>query len=272
MKTSSLSIDRFSEVSCLDHAIQPVPGIPDLILNGITYSSIDFQVSLDHKSSVGFAIDKFIFELEHKAAFERVSNTEVGSLVEHREDDTKEPKMDAEERKQRARSEILLLTTYWKLYGAMDIALRVLNNQSAAKILSLLKGPGFVLNFQRARLEGKVKEIGFYLIQILKNCFNCTGIERKRLILLARASGVTNQSISEAEALANSSNKTQSPTALTSGSGQSQRLLKGLWHTHAYFIFTFSLLLILCFHSINDAILHVCSMNPYQLLAEQRGI
>jgi hypothetical protein len=89
---------------------------------------------------VGFAIDKFIFELEHKAAFERVSNTEVSSLAEQGGNDKTKPAMDAEERKQRAKSEILLLTTYWKLYGAMDIALRVLNNQSAAEVLSLLKG------------------------------------------------------------------------------------------------------------------------------------
>jgi hypothetical protein len=38
------------------------------------------------------------------------------------------------------REEVLLLTTYWKIYGAMDIALRVLNNQSSAKLLSLSKG------------------------------------------------------------------------------------------------------------------------------------
>ncbi|PLW18443.1 hypothetical protein PCANC_15797 [Puccinia coronata f. sp. avenae] len=222
-KTSSLSIDRFSEVSCLNDAEEPIPGIPDLILNGITYSSIDFQTSLDHKSSVGYAVDKFIFELEQKVMLDKSSNksetVEASPLVQEQEAQRKEGIAET------TREEVLLLTTYWKIYGAMDIALRVLNNQSSAKLLSLSKGPGFVLNFQRARLEGKVREMEFYLAQILRNCLNCTGIEGKRLILLARASGLTkNETLSQAE------------DQLTSGSRQSQRALDGRWTVPHVFI------------------------------------
>ncbi|OAV96296.1 hypothetical protein, variant [Puccinia triticina 1-1 BBBD Race 1] len=222
---------------------QPIPGIPDLELNGVTYSSIDFQSSLDNKSSVGFAIDKFIFQLEHKVALEKGSGTGGSSQFEPGENltDEEEHIRQGERRKQMAKDEVLLLTTYWKIYGAMDIALRVLSNQSAAKILSLSKGPGFVLNFQRARLGGKVREIEFYLTQILRNCLNCTVIDRKRLILLARASGVTNRTLSATETV-NSTEKTEHHLTLTSGSGQSQRLLKVYCRTQAYFILAFILL------------------------------
>ena len=242
-KVSPLSIDRFSEVSCVNDAKQPIPGIPDLELNGVTYSFIDFQSSLDNKSSVGFAIDKFIFQLEHKVALEKGSGTGGSSQFEPGENltDEEEHIRQGERRKQMAKDEVLLLTTYWKIYGAMDIALRVLSNQSAAKILSLSKGPGFVLNFQRARLGGKVREIEFYLTQILRNCLNCTVIDRKRLILLARASGVTNRTLSATETV-NSTEKTEHHLTLTSGSGQSQRLLKVYCRTQAYFILAFILL------------------------------
>ncbi|KNZ64042.1 uncharacterized protein VP01_1073g5 [Puccinia sorghi] len=169
-KISSLSIQRFSEVACLHDAKQPIPGIPELILNGITYSSIDFQSSLAHTSSTGFAIDKFIFELKQKVAYEKSSNSSKtdghSSIIQPVKSRKNEGMTDVKKIQQARRDEVLLLTTYWKIYGAMNIALRVLNNQSSGKILSLSEGPGYVLNFQRARLEGKVEEIEFYLDQV----------------------------------------------------------------------------------------------------------
>jgi len=193
-KISFLSIKRFSEVACLHDAKEPIPGIPELILNGITYSSIDFQNSLDHKSSTGFAIDKFIFELEQKVAYEKSSNSAktdgYSSIIHADENRKKEGIADVNRIQQATRDDVLLLTTYWKIYGAMNIALGVLNNQSSARMLSLSKGPGYVLNFQKARLEGKVKEIEFYLDKIMRNCVDCTEIEVRRLMMLARASGL----------------------------------------------------------------------------------
>ncbi|KAH9470407.1 hypothetical protein Pst134EA_007665 [Puccinia striiformis f. sp. tritici] len=241
-RISSLSLDRFSEVSCVHDGKQPIPGIPELILNGITYSTIDFQASSKHQSPVGFAIDKFIIELEQKVSIERPSKNHLNSNLIGKERKKKEME-EAERRRQSEKAAVLLLTTYWKIYGAMDIALRVLNNQDSVKLLSLSKGPGFVLNFQRARLEGKLREIEFYLTQIIRNCDNCTGIETQRLLVLARASGVSNQALSQAEVLANLPDENiEGHIKLTSGSGHSKNFVNGQWHARPYIFFLFILL------------------------------
>lgn len=225
LESSSISPKRFFEVACLNNAKQPVPGIPDLILNGITYSSIDFQTFLAQKSAVGFAIDKFIFEVKQMAMVQRPSTADQDDNPE--QGDAEDG--DAMQEEMQTEREISLLTTYWKLYGAMSVALRILNNQPSKSILTILKGPAFVLDFQRARLDGNVRKIMFNLKQILKNCLNCTNVETKRLALLAKASGVNDNtffaSMAEEDTVnsnATSSNKSSTEHVFLSGGVQNR--------------------------------------------------
>lgn len=209
-KLSWSSFDQFSEVLCLQNENRHVPGIPDIMLNGTTYSSIDFQNSLDHQSAVAFAIDKFIFQLKEEENFDLSSDPEDEQI------DQDDDQGGGQEEHQKLQKRELLIK-YWKLYGAMDIALRVLNTKQSKHTLNLLKGPGFVLNFQTARLEGNVGDVEFQLGHILKNCLDCTAIEVKRLVLLAKASGVKDERLFRTMRLENSGRNISQSTNQTSG-------------------------------------------------------
>ncbi|CAH7669606.1 expressed protein [Phakopsora pachyrhizi] len=144
-----------------------LPEVPDLILNNIKYSSIDFfkHFSKSKESPISYSIQKFVLK-DKKLKKYNFKNDFISNRT--------------------------LISTYWYLYGAMDLSLRSLgdSNYKAKLFLNLLKGPGFVLNFQLARIDKDSKRLEESLSHALSNCAYCTGEEGLFLINLANQSGL----------------------------------------------------------------------------------
>jgi len=148
-------------VTCDASAAQPFAGVPEVALNGVTYSSIDFQQD-QSVSPVGFALQKFATPDDPTTA------------------------------------DLATFTTNNALYGAVNAGLRSLGSDAPTGALAKLKGPGFFLGFQLARInqDNGVEGISHKLSKVLKNCAGCSDADRQAVNALAQSSGVNTTGLS----------------------------------------------------------------------------
>ncbi|KAI8459354.1 hypothetical protein BY996DRAFT_6791101 [Phakopsora pachyrhizi] len=143
-----------------------LPEVPDLILNNIKYSSIDFfkHFSKSKESPISYSIQKFILKDKKLKKYNFKSQKKIDFIDPHLKISSEtidENNYNIDHKLDDFISNRTLISTYWYLYGAMDLSLRSLgdSNYKAKLFLNLLKGPGFVLNFQLARIDKDSKRL-----------------------------------------------------------------------------------------------------------------
>ncbi|PLW18632.1 hypothetical protein PCANC_13317 [Puccinia coronata f. sp. avenae] len=143
-------------VTCKEDGTRMIPPIPELSFKGIDYSAIHYRADL-YTTPVMSAFQIFTID----------SRTKVPEQIE-------------------------FLTNSRELYISMDIAIRSLGNQlpQASYHLRTCRSIVKVLDFQIARLQGRVAKIEDALNQVLKYCANCSVKERFDIIIRAAISGI----------------------------------------------------------------------------------
>ncbi|KAG0152415.1 hypothetical protein CROQUDRAFT_102921 [Cronartium quercuum f. sp. fusiforme G11] len=145
-------------VQCVPDGRQTFPPIPELLLNGTNYSSIDYQ-SEKNMSAVYFAFRKL-------------------SPKGH----TREEGLE-------------YLATYISLYESMQLALRSIGPRAPKNAIATAKGVLAFLSMNVALLKLDVPQVKVRLQSTLKLCVDCSVQEKYNLIIFAAGSGFDPESV-----------------------------------------------------------------------------